>query len=69
MVRDMPCAQENIDFQSTILSRFDLIFIIRDVRNEERDQQIARHVMALHRCIACCDLMHDLMQRISYRIL
>ena len=48
--RAAPAAQENIDFQSTILSRFDLIFIIRDVRNEERDQQIARHVMALHRC-------------------
>jgi hypothetical protein len=45
---DMRSAVENIDFQSTILSRFDLIFIIRDERNEERDERIARHVMNLH---------------------
>mmetsp|Transcript_57710 Transcript_57710/g.135451 ORF Transcript_57710/g.135451 Transcript_57710/m.135451 type:complete len:766 (+) Transcript_57710:89-2386(+) len=45
---DMKTAVENIDFQSTILSRFDLIFIIRDVRDAERDQRIARHVMSLH---------------------
>ncbi|EKX46259.1 MCM5 DNA replication licensing minichromosome maintenance protein 5 [Guillardia theta CCMP2712] len=45
---DMRSAVDNIDFQSTILSRFDLIFIIRDARNEERDQRIARHVMSLH---------------------
>ena len=29
---------QNIDFQSTILSRFDLIFIVRDEHNESRDQ-------------------------------
>jgi hypothetical protein len=39
---------DNIDFQSTILSRFDLIFIIRDVRDVERDERVARHVMSLH---------------------
>jgi DNA replicative helicase MCM subunit Mcm2 (Cdc46/Mcm family) len=31
-------ADENIEFQSTILSRFDLIFIVKDVYNAERDQ-------------------------------
>lgn len=30
-------AAEQIDFQSTILSRFDLLFIVRDTREEERD--------------------------------
>ena len=45
---DMKSAVENIDFQTTILSRFDLIFIIRDERNEDKDQRIARHIMALH---------------------
>ena len=30
--------QQNIEFQTTILSRFDLIFIIKDEHNEERDQ-------------------------------
>ena len=39
---------ENIEFQSTILSRFDLIFIIRDERNEARDKTIAEHVMKMH---------------------
>lgn len=29
---------QNIDFQSTILSRFDLIFIVKDEHNEARDQ-------------------------------
>ena len=29
---------ENIEFQSTILSRFDLIFLVKDEHNEERDE-------------------------------
>lgn len=29
--------EENIDFMPTILSRFDMIFIMKDVHNEERD--------------------------------
>lgn len=29
--------EENIDFMPTILSRFDMIFIVRDEHNEERD--------------------------------
>jgi DNA replicative helicase MCM subunit Mcm2 (Cdc46/Mcm family) len=39
---DLKSADENIDLQSTILSRFDLIFIVKDERNAERDMQIAR---------------------------
>jgi len=38
-------AAENIDFLPTILSRFDLIFIVRDVRDVTRDKAIARHVV------------------------
>lgn len=30
-------AQENIDLQTTILSRFDLIFIVKDTRDFQRD--------------------------------
>lgn len=45
---DMRSAAENIDFLPSILSRFDLIFIVRDVRNEQRDMEIARHVMGIH---------------------
>ena len=39
---------EQMDFATTILSRFDLIFLVRDVRDEDRDMQIATHVIALH---------------------
>ncbi|KAK2080399.1 hypothetical protein QBZ16_000252 [Prototheca wickerhamii] len=34
---------------STILSRFDLIFIVKDERSMERDRQIAQHVLGVHR--------------------
>lgn len=39
---------ENIDFQTTILSRFDMIFIVKDDHNESRDISIAQHVMNVH---------------------
>ncbi|TLS26515.1 hypothetical protein PpBr36_05530 [Pyricularia pennisetigena] len=39
---------ENIDFQTTILSRFDMIFIVRDEHEPGKDQRIAKHVMNLH---------------------
>ncbi|KAJ3089561.1 minichromosome maintenance protein 5 [Quaeritorhiza haematococci] len=45
---DMKAPGENIDFQSTILSRFDLIFIVKDEHNIERDMTIAKHVMNVH---------------------
>lgn len=45
---DMKTPGENIDFQTTILSRFDMIFIVKDEHNEMRDRTIARHVMNIH---------------------
>ncbi|KAI8322341.1 MCM-domain-containing protein [Martensiomyces pterosporus] len=45
---DTKAPGENIDFQTTILSRFDMIFIVKDEHNEQRDQTIARHVMQVH---------------------
>lgn len=41
-------AEENIDFMPTILSRFDMIFIVKDEHEESRDSTVARHVMNLH---------------------
>lgn len=41
--------EDQMDFQSSILSRFDLIFKILDPRNPETDRNIALHVMALHK--------------------
>ena len=45
---DLKSPGENIDFQTTILSRFDLIFIVRDTHDRNRDETIAKHVMNLH---------------------
>ena len=33
---------QNIDFQTTILSRFDMIFIVKDEHNEQRDRVSVR---------------------------
>lgn len=46
---DTRSSAENIEFQSTILSRFDLIFIVRDIRDDVRDRTIAMHVLGLHK--------------------
>ncbi|CAO3608366.1 unnamed protein product [Cunninghamella blakesleeana] len=45
---DMKSPGENIDFQTTILSRFDMIFIVKDEHNESRDLSIAKHVLNVH---------------------
>ncbi|KAH3903271.1 probable Minichromosome maintenance protein 5 [Saccharomycodes ludwigii] len=45
---EMKSPGENIDFQTTILSRFDMIFIVKDEHNEARDISIANHVMNIH---------------------
>lgn len=45
---DLKSPGENIDFQTTILSRFDMIFIVKDEHNQARDINIARHVMNIH---------------------
>lgn len=34
---DMKTPGENIDFATTILSRFDMIFLVKDEHNESRD--------------------------------
>lgn len=39
----------NIGMQDSLLSRFDLIFIMRDNHNDVRDRKIAEHVLRVHR--------------------
>ena len=46
---DLRSAADNIDLATTILSRFDLIFIVRDERSYARDVAVARHVLRVHR--------------------
>lgn len=45
---DFKSASENIDLMTTILSRFDLIFLVRDIRDEDMDRMICQHVMGVH---------------------
>ena len=40
---------ENISLPVTILSRFDLIFILRDVPEKTRDAKMTEHILNLHR--------------------
>ena len=37
-------AQDNIDLQTTILSRFDLIFIVKDIRMYSQDKVISNYL-------------------------
>lgn len=40
---------ENISLPVTILSRFDLIFVLRDVPNKESDSRMSEHILQIHR--------------------
>jgi replicative DNA helicase Mcm len=40
---------ENISLPVTILSRFDLIFVLRDVPNKEADGKMSQHILEIHR--------------------
>ncbi|XP_003387600.1 PREDICTED: DNA replication licensing factor mcm5-A-like [Amphimedon queenslandica] len=40
--------EANIDFMPTILSRFDMIFIIKDEHDFTKDTRLAKHVMKVH---------------------
>ncbi len=39
---------EQIDLSPTLLSRFDLIFVLTDEPDEKRDREIARHILEAH---------------------
>ncbi|BFZ54606.1 minichromosome maintenance protein 5 [Savitreella phatthalungensis] len=45
---DLKSPGDNIDFQTTVLSRFDMIFIVKDDHNDSRDRSIAEHVINIH---------------------
>ncbi|CAH9134424.1 unnamed protein product [Cuscuta epithymum] len=45
---DLKTAQDNIDLQTTILSRFDMIFIVKDIRMYSQDKTIAKHIINVH---------------------
>ena len=45
---DMRSAAENIDFLPTILSRFDLIYLILDNPDRDSDRRLAKHIVELY---------------------
>ncbi|KAJ8524275.1 hypothetical protein ON010_g16843 [Phytophthora cinnamomi] len=42
-------ASQNINLPNALLSRFDLLFLLLDVANYEKDEALARHVTYVHR--------------------
>merc|ERR1712183_781813 len=46
---DLTSTADQMDFETTILSRFDMMFPVRDVRDPERDFNLARHLASLHK--------------------
>lgn len=47
---DLKTITENIKkISSVILTRFDLIFILKDIPEEKKDKEIARHILDMHR--------------------
>lgn len=40
--------EDNLNFMPTILSRFDMIFIVKDEHQESRDITLAKHVLSIH---------------------
>ena len=45
---DYKTAAENINLPSTLLSRFDLIFVLKDRPSEDKDASLAMHILNLH---------------------
>ena len=45
---DMKEISDQIELQTTILSRFDCIFIVRDINTNENNLRVATHVLDLH---------------------
>jgi len=46
---DLANTADQMDFETTILSRFDMMFLVRDVRDPERDYNMAKHIVGLHK--------------------
>jgi len=40
---------EQINLQPTLINRFDLIFTVQDIPDQQRDEKIAKHVLQIHK--------------------
>jgi len=41
--------RQNVDISPPIMSRFDLFFVIFDEKDEKKDDDIAKHIVSMHR--------------------
>merc|ERR1712176_811847 len=46
---DLTNTADQMDFETTILSRFDMLFLVKDVRDPDRDFNLAMHMVSLHK--------------------
>merc|ERR1712139_332087 len=46
---DLASTSDQMDFETTILSRFDMMFLVKDVRDPDRDYNLAMHMASLHK--------------------
>merc|ERR1712066_1105416 len=46
---DLTNTADQMDFEATILSRFDMMFLVKDVRDPDRDYNLAKHMTSLHK--------------------
>merc|ERR1712217_895018 len=46
---DLTNTADQMDFETTILSRFDMMFLVKDVRDPDRDYNLAKHMTSLHK--------------------
>ncbi len=54
---------QQIDISPALLSRFDVIFIIRDLPNKEQDEAVASHVLEEHQQIVVRDIIESKLLR------
>jgi len=45
---DLANTADQMDFETTILSRFDMLFLVKDVRDPDRDYALCKHMVGLH---------------------
>ena len=46
---------ENVNLPVPLLTRFDLVYVVRDTPEKEKDSRVASHILEIHqRFRACC---------------
>ena len=65
---DFKQISEQIELQTTILSRFDCIFVVRDLNTPENNLRIASHILDLHqgklpKNIESADIEFDILKK------